>query len=114
MLINLRNALMTMNGTNVPTITATANLTNGLQVKNWVEAECAARGYTGVYISLARAANFVENANQVMCLGVDGSGVCVAGMRQRGTAAFNSFQMNSAYDATVNSGDVFTVLNVAS
>ena len=114
MLINLRNALMTMNGTNVPTITATANYTNGLQVKNWIEAECAARGYTSVYISIARAANFIENTNQVMCLAVDASGVCVAGIRQRGTASFNSFQMNAAYDATVNSGDVFTVLNAAS
>lgn len=114
MLINFRNAMMTMNGMNVPTITATANLTNGLQVKNWIEAECAARGYMGVYLSLVRAANFVENANQVMCLAVDTSGVCVAGIRQRATANFNNFQMNSAYDATVNSGDVFAVLNAAS
>ena len=111
MLINFRNAMMTMNGTNVPTITATANYTDGLQVKNWIEAECAARGYTNVYISIARATNFVENTNQVMCLAVDTSGVCVAGIRQRGTAIFSSFQMNTAYDATVNSGDVFTVLN---
>lgn len=111
MLINLRNAMMSLNGTNVPTITATANYTNGLQVKNWIEAECAVRGYTGVYISIARAANFVKNANQVMCVAVDASGVCVAGMRQRGTASFTSFQMNSAYDVTVNSGDVFAVLN---
>lgn len=114
MLINFRNAMMTINGVNVPTITATANLTNGLQVKNWVEAECAARGYTGVYISLARAANFVVNANQVMCLAVDASGVCVAGIRQRGASIFTTFQMTSAYDATINSGDVFALLNSAS
>lgn len=95
------------------TITATVNCTNALQVKDWIEAECAARGYTGVYITIVHPANFVEGDNQVISLSVNTDGICNSAVRQRSNTfvSLTPLQLTTGYDAKVNIGDVFALLN---